>query len=399
MSRLSLKIAGMSLAVCMLGAFASAEEVSIPPPAVPGSGTPPVISGTVTIVGLVETAENVGQKGKGVFVTALDGPAEIKAAFASITNAWPSGGLDGIAGRNIQNQFINKLMYNVDGSGQSNLHNGVAWSGQERSLTGTISVKSNHVWFTCNSFSNASFKYPDVMMMSVPDVPLHTSAVPLLELKAGSEFVRCLHIDPGCFLMGQPWYMNGCTPWDPPHLVTFTKGFYMAETPITYELYNAVMTTNAITVPTNMPAQCAANLSLADARKFCDAFAKLTGRKVRLPTRAQLSYMMRCGTSNPPYSEKYTKNHANVEKPAPVKSSKPNAWGFYEWIGSYHYWEVCNDKKFVDSKDVVDPDYPGRDNDQWSLVGGWAIGEIEYGGGGAGDGKGSWARYRIVVEE
>jgi hypothetical protein len=397
MSRLWLKVAGLSLAVCVRGAFALAEEVPIPPPAVPGSGTPPVISGTVTIIGPVVAGVNVGQNGK-VFVTALDGPAEIKAAFASITNAWPSGGLDGIAGRNIQNQFVNKLMYNVDGPCKSNVLNGSLWGGWIKSLTGVISVKSNQVWFTCSSYTNAGFKYPGVMMMSTPDVPLHTSTVPPLELKAGAESVRCLHIDPGCFLMGQPWYMNGCTPWDPPHLVTLTKGFYMAETPITYELYNAVMPAPTA-VPTNMPAQCAANLSLADARKFCDAFAKLTGRKVRLPTRAQLSYMMRCGTSNPPYSEKYTKNGANVGKPAAVRSAKPNAWGFYEWIGTYNYYEGVNDKKFVDSKDVVDPDYPGRDNDQWILVGGWAIGEIEYGGGKAGDGLHTFARYRMVVEE
>jgi hypothetical protein len=397
MSRYLLKVAGMSLAVCALGAFASAEDGSIPPPAVPGSGTPPVISGTVTITGNVIEGVNIGQPGK-VFVTALDGPAEIKAAFPSITNAWPSGGLDGIAGRDIQNQFVNKLMYNIDGPCQSNLLKGFLWLGGVRSLTGTISVKSNQVWFTCSSYTNASFKYPNVMMMSVPDVPLHTSSVPPLVLKAGAESVRCLHIDPGCFLMGQPWYMNGCTPWDPPHEVTFTTGFYMAETPITYELYNAVMPA-PMAVPTNMPAQCAANLSLADARKFCDAFAKLTGRKVRLPTRAQLSYMMRCGTSNPPYGEKYVKTGAMVGKPAPVKASKTNAWGFYEWIGTYNYREGVNDKKFVDSKDVVDPDYPGRDNDQWWLVGGWAIGEIEYGDGKAGDGRGVFIHYRIVVEE
>ena len=114
MSRSLLKVEEVSLAVCMLGAFASAEEGSIPPPMVPGSGTPPVISGMVTITGNVIEGVNIGQPGK-VFVTALDGPDEIKAAFSSITNAWPSGGLDGPAGRNIQNQFVNKLMYNIDG--------------------------------------------------------------------------------------------------------------------------------------------------------------------------------------------------------------------------------------------------------------------------------------------
>jgi len=76
----------------------------------------------------------------------------------------------------------------------------------------------------------------------------------------------------------------------------------------------------------------------------------------------------------------------------PVKSQKPNAWGFYQWIGDYHYWEGTNDKQFVDFKDVVDPDYPATKNQQWIMVGGWHIGEIEYSNGGEG-------RYRIVVEE
>ena len=372
---------------------------SIPPVAIVGSGTPPVISGPVTITGVVVIREAKPGK-EDVILTALDGPAEIKAAFSGITKAWPPGGLDGIAGRNIENQFINKLTYKVDGPGRTRMiKTGTGmWNGGLLSLTGTISSKNNQVWFTCNSYSDAKFTYPDVMMMSKPDVALHTSTVQPLVLKAGSESVKCLHIDPGCFLMGQPWYMAYCTPWDPPHMVTLTKGYYMAESPITNELYNAVMPA-PLAVPAGTPPQSAANLSLADARKFCDAFSKLTGRKVHLPTRAQLSYMMRCGTSNPPYNEKYKKNGGEVGKPAPAKSSKPNAWGFYEWIGTYHYWEGTNDKKFIDSKDVVDPDYPGNDKDQWIMVGGWAIGEIEFGGGAAGNGKTEWARHRIVVDE
>ena len=199
--------------------------------------------------------------------------------------------------------------------------------------------------------------------------------------------------------MGQPWYMDGCTPWDPPHLVTLTKGFYMAEIPITVEMYNAVMPVK-VAMPDGLPAQCAANLSLANARSFCDAFSKLTGRKVHLPTRAQLSYMMRCGTSNPPFGDKYLKNGSVADPKAPVKSSKPNGWGFYQWIGDYHFWEGMNDKQFVDTKDVVDPDYPSVNGASWIMVGGWAIGEIEYGKGNAGDAsKHQVARYRIVVDE
>lgn len=366
--------------------------------AVPGRGTPPVIAGTVTITGVIKNFDKKGGKEHDVFVTALDGPPEIKAAFTGITDAWPSGGLDGPASRNIENQFISKLMYKVDGPEMENIFKKGMWSGALLKLTGTMSVKDNQTRFTCGSYSDAKFTYPSVMMMSSPDVPLHTSTVGPLVLKAGAETVRCVHIDPGSFLMGQPWYMAGCTPWDPPHMVTLTRGFYMSEIPITYEMYNAVMAT-PMAVPANLPPQCPANLALADARKFCEAFSKLTGRKVRLPTRAQLTYAMRCGTSNPPYGEKYLKNGANITKPTPVKSSKPNAWGFDQWIGDYHNFEGCNDRKFVDSIDIVDPDYPGRDNDQWILVGGWAIGEIEYGGGAAGDGKTSWSRYRMVVEE
>ncbi len=387
---------GLTLAMCLLCASAVAKD-EMPPMALAGSGAPPVISGTVTIIGNVISGVNVGQPGK-AFVTALDGPAEIKAAFAGIVKAWPANGLDAVAGRNIHNQFVNQLMYTVDGPVVSNLMSGAAWKGVIKSLTGTLSVRSNQVWFTCTSFSNAVFHYPDVMRMYTLDAPLHTSAVAPLELKAGAETVRCLHVDAGNFLMGQPWYMNGCTPWDPPHAVTFTKGFYASEAPITYELYNAVLP-NALTVPTNRPPQCAANLSLVDARIFCDAFAKLTGRKVRLPSRAQLSYLMRCGTSNPPYGDKYLHNGSMIERPTPVKSSKPNAWGFYEWIGTYQYWEGTNDKQFVDSTDVVDPDYPSPNGKQWIMVGGWAIGEIEYTDGKAGDSRKTYARYRIVVEE
>ena len=406
MKRSSQAVGWLSLVAFCLASAVSAEETKpagktgpIPPVAIPGSGTPPVISGPVTITGVVVIRE--AQAGKeDVILTALDGPAEIKAEFAKIIKAWPAAGLDGIAGRNIENQFINKLTYKIDGPDRAKMiKTGCGmWNGALASVTGTISSKNNQVWFTCESHKDGKFTYPDVMMMSKPDVALHTSTVPPLVLKAGSESVKCLHIDAGCFLMGQPWYMAYCTPWDPPHMVTFTKGFYEAEVPITNELYNAVMPAS-IAVPAGTPAQSAANLSLADARKFCEAFSKLSGRKVHLPTRAQLSHVMRCGTSNPPFNEKYTKNGGGVGKPAAVKSSKPNAWGFYEWIGTYNYWEGTNDKKFIDSKDVVDPDYPGGDKDAWTMVGGWAIGEIEYGNGAVGNGKNIWARYRIVVDE
>ena len=53
-----------------------------------------------------------------------------------------------------------------------------------------------------------------------------------------------LWVPPGKFLMGEPYYQ--CPHWQeaPPHVVTLTKGFYMAEHPITQEMFEAVMGSN-----------------------------------------------------------------------------------------------------------------------------------------------------------
>jgi hypothetical protein len=349
------------------------------------TGTAPVIAGTVTLRGNMFCSQHTGEPGQKVYLTALDGPSEIKQQYQAIIAGYPSqGSLTGDAARALAQEFTASLTYNVDGPLQSKLFSEVQWTGRSiYDLTGEISVKNGKTWLTVSSYTAMdTFTYPAHMMD--PDVPLAPPPKPPLVLDVGSLTLTFIYVAPGKFLMGEPYYTVPSWQEDPPHMVTLTKGYYLAEIPITWELYLAA--TGVDLRKGGEDPQAAANVACADVYKFCAALAASSGKKVRPPTSAELVYAFRAGTSNPPFAQKYAGTGILSLELAPVKSSPPNGWGFYEWMTDSG-WERSGDAPVSDHGDTTDPSYtPMQDltdpTQQHQHAGygrsGFPIGELEY---------------------
>jgi formylglycine-generating enzyme required for sulfatase activity len=184
--------------------------------------------------------------------------------------------------------------------------------------------------------------------------------------------------------------------------VTLTRPFYLAEVPITQEVYAVVLGGAA---PAAKDAQLPVkDPKFADLTKFCTALSQKTGRKVRLPTDAEWEYAARVGTSNPGFAEKYKDQNSagpnGFKTVLPVKSKKPNAWGLYDMASGW--WEITADRGMYNLRhSVVDPQYPpasdsgkiqrsGRGilKQEWSIGTHEFLGETGYAG----------QKFRILVE-
>ena len=362
----------------------------------------------VTVKGVVINNAHTGEKEKSLFVYVLDGTPEIRAEMDRIMDKYyPDKGLDGDAARAILDQFTARLKYFIDGPHSEDLYKNATYGGREITvLTGTIAEKDGRRWITVSKYAATPFKYPAKML--APDKPLVMPGKAPLVLKISDKLsLQCNWAPPGKFFMGEPYYQ--CPQWQesPPHMVTLTKGFYMAEHPITQEIFEAVVGSNPSKVKL---AKAPVNVSCIDMYKFCRMLAEKTGRKVRVPTAAEWEYVARSGTSSPDFIEKYASQNSGSTKPMVVKSKAPNAWGFYDILSTG--WERVADISKVVREDVVDPQHlPPEDcgkadpSHKHGHFGrgekGYTPSEPEFIGSDAGDEKTAlgFIRFRVVVDE
>lgn len=156
-------------------------------------------------------------------------------------------------------------------------------------------------------------------------------------------------IPAGMFQMGSPANEPGHEPDEPLHPETVEDPFYMMETQLTVEQYQALMHNAPPGMPADADPKLPAAVSYRDAvDKVLPAIAKVTpqGWKVILPDRVRLEYAARAGVA--------TMNHGgNTEKDAdpyvwykgnsdnkvhPVAQKKPNGWGLYDVLGNRWHW-------------------------------------------------------------
>jgi len=140
-------------------------------------------------------------------------------------------------------------------------------------------------------------------------------------------------IPPGTFIMGSPFYQMPRYQDECPHEVTLTRTFYLSEIPVTQEMFDAVVGKEKNRSRTKGPQLAVENTPFPDIREFCRIVSEKNGRKVRVPTAAEMEYVGRLGNSSPCFPPKYQPQRTDVgsqKHPMPVKTRPANVWGIYD---------------------------------------------------------------------
>lgn len=134
---------------------------------------------------------------------------------------------------------------------------------------------------------------------------------------------------------------------NPVHSVTVST-FYMGETEVTQELWQAVMGNNpSYFSGTNLPVE---KVSWNDVvYEFLPALNALTGQNFRLPTEAEWEYAARGGNKDRGYKYAGSNKIGNVawymdnsnSETHPVATKSPNSLGLYDMTGNVKEW--CSD--------------------------------------------------------
>ncbi|WP_372365635.1 formylglycine-generating enzyme family protein [Candidatus Uabimicrobium sp. HlEnr_7] len=150
-------------------------------------------------------------------------------------------------------------------------------------------------------------------------------------------------IRPGTFMMGSPETEEYRQEGEVQHQVTISKGFWLAETACTQELWEAVMESNPSKFKSDKnPVEM---VSWNDCSVFMEKLnEEVLDLELCLPTEAQWEYACRAGTTTAfSFGKSITTNQVNYrgESTVEVKSFECNNWGLYEMHGNV--WEWCSD--------------------------------------------------------
>ena len=157
-----------------------------------------------------------------------------------------------------------------------------------------------------------------------------------------------IKVEGGTFQMGATSEQGGDAYDDekPVHSVTLS-GYYIGETEVTQELWQAVMGTNpSYFKGSQKPVE---EVSWKDCKKFIKKLNRLTGKNFRLPTEAEWEYAARGGNKSKGYKYSGSNTIGNVawyrdnssSKTHDVKTKTPNELGIYDMSGNV--WESCED--------------------------------------------------------
>lgn len=341
-------------------------------------------------------------------VFAVNGSPEIAERVRKIVDVhFPEKGLDAESAIRLQDEWIAHLKFFISPDSTAEVPDPnkgktghYCHASRPVTLTGTVSERDGKKWIRVTKVVDGGVTYPERMMME--DKPLEPAAGEPLVLKITDTLsLRLIRIPPGKALLGQPFYVAIRYQEEYPRLVTLTRPFYLAEIPVTQEIWEAVMGGNPSKVrDPKLPVQ---NPPFPDVEQFCRSLSEKTGRKVRLPSAAEWEYAARSGTSNPGFPEKYrnqgTLRNEGKKNPPPVRGKEPTPWGLYDLISPW--WEVTGDKaKYPSRQPEVDPRYPASGKEHRTAMGvvgeNWSISMREFD-----DETGlgySSNRFRIAVE-
>ena len=193
----------------------------------------------------------------------------------------------------------------------------------------------------------------------------------------GVEF-KMIKVEGGTFSMGatseQEYDAFSCE--KPVHSVTLSD-YYIGETEVTQELWEAVMGSNPsyFEGDNQRPVE---NVSWNDCQKFIKKLNRLTGKEFRLPTEAEWEYAARGGKYSRGYKYSGSNDADEVawydsnsgSKTHPVKTKKDNELGLYDMSGNV--WEWCNDWwGCYQSNSQTNPTGPSEGESRVLRGGGW----------------------------
>ncbi len=169
----------------------------------------------------------------------------------------------------------------------------------------------------------------------------------------GDVVQRMRWIPPGTFWMGSPEDEVGRFDREIQHRVELARGYWLADTPVTQALWDAVMGTN----PSQFkgPSHPVELVNWDDCQEFIARLnARIKGIEARLPTEAEWEYACRAGTttatwagdllpgqeSEPPQLDRIAWYSGNANDGThPVAQKPANPWGLYDMLGNV--WEWC----------------------------------------------------------
>ncbi len=161
------------------------------------------------------------------------------------------------------------------------------------------------------------------------------------------------------------------------HKVNITRGFWMLETPITQEMWKAVMGVNPSLLKSvfGMAKKCPVErVSFEACRNFAEKLNGLglapKGFNFSLPAEAEWEYACRAGTTTPySFGNALNGDNANCDGRSPFGTDKqgprpdrttkvgkypPNAWGLYDMHGNVNEWTLDFYGDYPDGE-VTDP--------------------------------------------
>ena len=203
----------------------------------------------------------------------------------------------------------------------------------------------------------------------------------MVRVKAGTFTMGCT-AEQAAFPQGD-WEIEGKydrAAFERVHQVSLTSDYYIGETEVTQELYEAVMGVNpsGFANGAKYPVE---TVSYNDAMAFCQKLSEMTGHTFTLPTEAQWEYAARGGHKAPAEPTVFA-GSANLDEVGwymgnaeetthEVATLKTNALGLYDMTGNV--WEWCRDWWNDDfgSEAVTDPEGPSEGTKHVDRGGSW----------------------------